>query len=94
MPKDSSKNKLETYYREWISAIAYDETGRTIKQHIVKHAKEVYSKEPKAWSASMRNLMEVFDEIHKSKPSLKSKIGRLQKKYKKNPKRYTPPPPK
>jgi hypothetical protein len=84
--------KLEKYYRKWISAIANDETGRTIKQHIVRHAKEIYSKEPKIWSASMRNLIEVFDKVNRSTPSIKLKIERLRHKYKKNPKRYTPPP--
>lgn len=85
-------NKLEKYYKKWISRIAKDETGRTIKQHIVRHAKEIYSKEPKVWSASMRNLMEIFDKVYKSTPTLKLKIRRLQNKYKKNPKRYTSPP--
>lgn len=85
-------NNLERYYRKWILAIANDETGRTIKRHIIRHAKEIYYKEPKVWSASMRNLIEIFDKVYKSKPSIKLKIKRLQLKYKKNPKRYTPPP--
>ncbi|XOB41733.1 MAG: hypothetical protein ACKKMS_03395 [Candidatus Nealsonbacteria bacterium] len=87
-------NNLEKYYKKWISAIANDETGRTIKRHIIRHAKEIYSKESKVWSASMRNLIEVFDEVYKSTPSIKLKIKRLQHKYKLNPKRYTPPPSK
>ena len=92
MVKKSINNNLEKYYKKWILAIANDETGRTIKQHIVRRAKEIYSKEPKIWSASMRNLIEVFDNVHKSTPSIRLKIKRLQHKYKMNPKRYTPPP--
>jgi len=94
MVKKLTNNNLEKYYKKWILEIANDETGRTIKQHIVRHAKEIYSKEPKIWSASMRNLMEIFDKVYKSAPSLKLKIERLEHKYKKNPKRYTPPPSK
>jgi len=40
----------------------------------------------------MRNLIEIFDKVYKSTPSTKLKIARLQHKYRKNPKRYTPPP--
>jgi|GEM_PF-2826973 len=85
-------NRSEKYYRKWISLISNDETGRTIKRHIIRHAKEIYSKDPKVWSASMRNLIEIFDKVHKSEPPIKLRIKRLQLKYKKNPKRYTPPP--
>lgn len=92
MVKKLINNNLEKYYKKWISAISNRETGRTIKRHIVRHAKEVYYKEPKVWSASMRNLIEIFDKVHKSKPSIQSKIRRLQLKHEKNPKRYTPPP--
>lgn len=84
----------EKYYKKWISKIAKDETGRTIKRHIIRHAKEIYSKEPKIWSASMRNLIEIFEKVYKATPSLKLKMARLQHKYKKNPRRYTPPPSK
>lgn len=83
---------MEKYYRKWISAAANDETGRTIKQHIVRHAKDIYSEKPKIWSASMRNLIAIFDEVYKSTPSIKLKTERLRHKYKKNPKRYTPSP--
>jgi len=92
MNRKPVKNNSEKYYKNWILRIAKDETGRTIKQHIVKHAKEIYSKDPKIWSASMRNLIEIFEKVHKGKPSLKLKIARLEHKYQKNPKRYTPPP--
>ena len=63
MVKKLINNNLERYYRKWILAIANDETGRTIKRHIIRHAKEIYSKEPKVWSASMRNLIEIFDKV-------------------------------
>ena len=92
MVKKIVNNNLEKYYKKWISGIAKDETSRTIKRHIVRHVNEIYSKEPKLWSASMRNLIEIFDEVYKLTPSLKLKTERLQHKYKKNPKRYTPPP--
>jgi len=92
MVKKLAVNNSEKYYKKWILEITKNETDRTIKRHIVRHAKEIYSKEPKLWSASMRNLIEIFDGVYKSTPSLKLKIERLQNKYKKNPKRYTSPP--
>ena len=69
-----------------------DETKRTIKTHIIRHSKEIWIRNPKEWSASMRNLIEIFDKIFGSKSSTKLKIERLNHKYKKNPKRYTAPP--
>lgn len=87
----NKKEQIE-YYRKWIKKIAKDETGLSSKRHIVHHAKEVYKKDPKQWSASMKNLIEIFDEIHKIKPDIKSRLDRLEEKFKKNKRRYTPPP--
>ena len=92
MVKKSSHDNLEKYYQKWILEIAKDETSRTIKQHIVRHSKEIYSSDLEEWSASMRNLIEIFDVMYKLNPSIKLKLKRLEYKYKENPKRYTPPP--
>lgn len=86
------KKKLKNYYKKWISEITKAETERTIKRHILKHAKEIHSRDPKEWSASMKNLVDIFDKFYKLKPSLKLRIERLNHKYKRNPKRYTAPP--
>ncbi|MDO8574212.1 MAG: hypothetical protein Q7R86_01135 [bacterium] len=87
-----SKNKQIKYHRKWVKAIVKDETPATIKKHINRHAKEIYTKDPKRWSASMRNLVDIFDEMYQVKPSTSLKLERLHNKYRKNPRRYTPPP--
>jgi hypothetical protein len=86
------KEKRARYYRRWIRHITKDETFHTIRQHILRHSREVYKKDPKIWSASMRNLIEIFDGLHKLRPDTKLMLERLERKYRKNPKRYTPPP--
>jgi len=92
MVKKLSRNSLDRYYRKWILEISKNETSRTIKQHIVRHSKEIYSRDLKEWSASMKNLIEIFDMMHKLNSSVKLKLKRLECKYKENPRRYTPPP--
>ena len=87
-----SKAQQIKYHRKWVKDIIEDETPITIKRHINKHAKEIYTRDPDKWSASMRNLVDIFDEMHQIKPSIKLKLERLHNKYRKNPRRYTPPP--
>jgi hypothetical protein len=83
---------LEKYYKEWISKISKSKKSPAIRRHIIKHAKEIYYKDPLKWSASMINLIEIFNKVYKINPSLDLKIKRLRNKYNKNPKRFTAPP--
>ncbi len=88
-----SENKKRTYLRKWLGETIKDETRLSITRHIVKHAKEIFKKEPREWSASMRNLIsayEIFCDIEK--PSSDLRLEKLENKYKKNNKRYTAPP--
>ena len=86
------KGKQTKYHRKWIKDIVKDETPISIKRHINRHAKEIYKKDPKMWSASMRNLVDIFDEMYQVKTTIDFKLKRLHNKYLKNPRRYTPPP--
>lgn len=92
MWRSLSKKEKEKYHRKWIKKIIRDETPVSVKKHIVRHSKEIFRKDPKKWSASMRNLLDIFDEMYKSHPDISHKLERLQSKYNKNPKRYTAPP--
>jgi len=91
MDKNKDKN-LEKYYKEWILKISKNKKSPDIRRHIVNHAREVYFKDPLKWSASMRNLIEIFDEVYKVRPSLNLKIKRLRDKYNKDPSKFTAPP--
>jgi len=88
--------KQRNFLDRWIKAIIKDKRNSelAVKKHINHHAKEIYTSDPVKWSASMRNLVEMYEAIRKIKPSTKSQIERFQNKYNKNPKRYTPPPTK
>lgn len=92
MWKNLSKKEQNKYLQRWIKKISKTETELSIKRHIVRHAKEIYEKNPDKWSASMKNLVEIFDEMHKIKPDIKFRLDRLENKYHKNKKRYTTPP--
>jgi len=90
----SNNNELAEYLHNWIKAISDNPktTDLSVRRHIVKHAKQIYSRDPKLWAASMRNLVEIFECYHKIIPSKKLQIERLQNKFNKNSTRYTPPP--
>jgi hypothetical protein len=96
---------LNRHYNKWIECITHDiSSGRCpqrIESHIIKHAtkdlKKYMTKDKpnwKHWSASMHNLMAIFDKIflNGKTPTLEEKLGRLREKYKKNPKTHTPEP--
>ena len=55
--KLSEKDQL-AYYNKWISETLKDETEQSLKEHIIKHAHEIFEKDPNEWSASMRNLVD------------------------------------
>jgi hypothetical protein len=92
-----SKKEQRKYLDKWIKAIAKNKktTELSIRRHIVRHAKETISKTVlESWSASMRNLIEIYEFMHGIKPSLLRQIERLENKYKMDSNRYTPPPKK
>lgn len=89
-------NKNDKFLARWIKKISKDKnmTELGVKRHIVKHAKEVFKKDPKLWVASMRNMVEIFEAMYRIKPSSALQIGQLENKYNKNKNYYTPPPKK
>jgi hypothetical protein len=92
MWKKLDQEGKKKYLKQWIREITKDETSLSIRRHIIKHAKEIFEKNPKEWSASMRNLIEVYEVMNKIRPSEKLRLVKLHKKYLRNPKRYTSPP--
>ncbi len=89
-----SKKEQQKYLDKWIKEIVADKknTLRSVKRHIARHAKHIFDRDPKLWAASMRNLTEIFEGIHKIETSVNIRLERLENKYKKNPNRYNPPP--
>jgi len=92
MAKKVSEKELKKQYGKWIERIKKDETELMIKRHINKHANEVYERDSLKWSASMRNLLNIFDAVFDSKPDTALLLERLENKWKQNKKRYTAPP--
>lgn len=87
-----SKRKKSDFLNKWIVATLKVETKLSLKRHIVRHAGEVYKKEPEEWIASMKNLIDAFELINNINTGLDTRLKKLNDKYIKNPKRYTPPP--
>ena len=88
-------NTTEKYYEKWIKNIAKTTSVTNIKRHIIHHAKELNNPEknnPISWAASMYNLLKIYQSIHGVKSDIPIQIYKLLKKYRKNPKIYTPPP--
>ena len=94
MLKKFSKKEKELYLKKWICRIVNNpiHTEDEIKKHIIHHAKQIHTRDPKLWSASMRNMLEIFENLHNIKPSIDIQIERLQNKFDKNKKTHTPPP--
>jgi hypothetical protein len=92
--KKLSKEKQIKILNRWIRTITKSETKFAVKKHMVKHAEEVYADDPTEWSASMRNMMDIFDLIFKvnSENETWRRLDKLETKYNTNRKRYTPPP--
>ena len=92
MWKNLSRQEQNKLLNSWIKKILKDETSDSINQHIIKHVNEIFDKDPEQWSASMRNLLDIFNKINKIKPNTELRLERLNNKYSKNPKRVTSPP--
>ncbi|PIR07092.1 MAG: hypothetical protein COV55_01535 [Candidatus Komeilibacteria bacterium CG11_big_fil_rev_8_21_14_0_20_36_20] len=87
-----SKKDQHKFLCKWIKKITYDETDLSIKRHVVRHAKHIYDRDPRQWAASMRNLVQIFEDMQNIKPSTTLQLDRLYNKYKSNKHRYTKPP--
>lgn len=94
MTKRFSKKEKELYFKKWIRKIVKNpiHTEDNIKEHIIHHAKQIHIRDPKLWSASMRNMLEIFENFHNIKPSIDIQLERLQNKFNKNQSTHTPPP--
>lgn len=92
--KKTTTSEEEKILNEWIANIAKRDSHFAVKKHLVKHTKELFKSDPLKWSASMRNLIEIFERQHKLSKSriIKKQLERLYLKYLKNPRRYTSPP--
>lgn len=80
------------FYKKWISDTLRDETPDSLREHIIKHAHEIFEKDPEEWSASMRNLVDAFDAKMGCNPSVGLRLKKMDNKYKKDSDRFTPPP--
>ncbi|XOU94959.1 MAG: hypothetical protein ACNFW9_02715 [Candidatus Kerfeldbacteria bacterium] len=91
-----TKNQKDVFLAKWIKKISKNKSSTElgVKKHIIKHAKEIFKKDPKLWAASMRNMVEIFEAIYHIKPSSTTQIERLEHKYNKNKSYYTTPPKK
>lgn len=88
------KEKERVILDKWIENIIKDKRNTifSVKRHINHHSKQIYTRDPDKWCASMRNLLEIYEKMNKVIPSTSLQIERFKNKYNKNKKRYTPPP--
>jgi 3-methyladenine DNA glycosylase AlkD len=84
---------LEDALNNWIKDISKNATKDSLQHHIVKHANEIFEKDPQEWSASMRNLIDIFESIcGVEPPSVVLRLKKLEEKYRTDPEKYTGPP--
>ena len=85
----------DKFYQDWIKKIAGRTPVEEIERHIQYHALELHdpeTSEPKAWAASMQNLLDIYKAIHNVETNRQEQISRLELKYSKEPSTATPPP--
>ena len=81
----------------WLSDAAAKETKEGLHQHIIKHAMELVGEVEEtgtyeSWSASMHNLLTIYDEFHYIFPDTDLQLERMTAKYISNPNEGTVPP--
>ena len=88
-----SKKAKEEIHKEWIINIAQTESLEDIQKHVIKHAAEIYERDPMLWAASMENLLDIYRAKVAIEYTVDHKIERLANHHTKN-KAKGPSPPK
>lgn len=80
--------------KTWQFHAAAFQSNVTLHEHILKHAQELsgdygtYA----SWSASMHNLLAIFDAHHGVDPDIELQLERMTAKFLSDPNNQTPPP--
>ena len=84
----------DRYYRRWIRNISKRVTPGEIEKHIIYHAHDLQDTTrnlPHSWLASMINLLNVYQEVHRFRSTTPEQLYKIGNKYFKY-KGWTPPP--
>jgi hypothetical protein len=78
----------------WLAHAAAFTPQDEIHQHIIKHANELTGEygTRESWSASMHNLLSIYDKAHGVFPDDELRLARMTAKYLENPDKNTAPP--
>jgi signal transduction histidine kinase len=87
----------EALYPAWIAQAAAAETAEALHVHIIKHAHELTAEIEgngtyETWSASMHNLLAIYDLFHGVAPDTELKLERMTAKFMQDPVHHLPPP--
>lgn len=88
----------EELWRTWVDHAASSEEQDTLHAHIIKHAHELVeevreTQTYESWSASMHNLLAIYDSFHGVAPDAELKVERMLAHYLNDPTRTPPPRP-
>jgi hypothetical protein len=92
---ETESNENREVLNEWRKAAAFNTSPEALDEHILKHARELLTDVPSgelvdaaetaiaraAWSASMHNLLEIYDLHHEIHMTAKQQIVRMQQKW-------------
>lgn len=84
-------------YSTWVAHAAAFENKRNLHLHIIKHAQELTDEiegdgSYETWSASMHNLLAIYDCLHGVNPDVELKLERMTAKFLQDPVTHVPPP--
>lgn len=82
---------------QWLSMATASTPVKDLHQHIIKHAGELTTEiegngSYETWSASMHNLLAMYDEAHDVQPDTSLRLERMTAKFLSNPGVFTAPP--
>ena len=89
-----SEKEMEEIHAKWINDISKRHSLYGIKRHIIRHAKDISVEKPWIWSASMMNLVEIYNAKLGNKTVVRHKIDRLVQQRKRKKRIRTQPPEK
>lgn len=82
------------YYEKCIRVIVDSGKTEDIEEHIIKHATELNepNRNKQSWSASMHNLIDIYDAKYDIPHDLDVQIRKLEEHHQKHPEERTPLP--
>jgi hypothetical protein len=95
--QDIANDNADEVLKRWMITASENSTDPNLCRHFQKHVNELFNEiqtpsDREVWSASCRNLLDIYDIHHNIEQSSALRIGRMMLKFQVDPAKSTPPP--